>query len=202
MSDTGALWASAFDNKETAKRIYGEKAVGKAGRTVAAAVSFLAVGYAAGLVVHLVWFNDKQPFRVAGNISTFAMLFVLALAIERIIQPLSPGLGLDSTELKEDLRKLQAGEPPGADKPTTVQQAQAAVDDARSKTALVTWGLASGLGFLLTAALNVTLLTSILEAGSNRPWYFLDLLVTGFVIGAGTKPLNDLVTRLEKKPAA
>jgi hypothetical protein len=50
----------------------------------------------------------------------------------------------------------------------------------------------------LSSALNITLLQAIRGEGSGQPPFWADLLVTGLVVGAGTKPLHDLITKLEK----
>jgi len=34
--------------------------------------------------------------------------------------------------------------------------------------------------------------------GSGQPPFWADLLVTGLVVGAGTKPLHDLVANIER----
>jgi hypothetical protein len=34
--------------------------------------------------------------------------------------------------------------------------------------------------------------------GSGQPPFWVDLLVTGLVVGAGTKPLHDLVSSMEQ----
>ncbi|MEV3908660.1 hypothetical protein [Streptomyces canus] len=158
--------------------------------------AFGAAGYGLAFWVHIANFDEIAPYRVAGNISTFAMLFVLALAIERLIQPFASSLGPDSEPARLDLEARRSAVPPD---PAGVREAKKKLSAARNATALITWGVASAIGFLMTASSNVTLLRSILDA-SAKPWYWLDLLVTGLVIGAGTKPLNDLVTRLERKP--
>lgn len=157
-----------------------------------AAVLLLAIGYGCGCLVHVIWYRDKSPFIVASGVSVFAVFFVLSLAIERIVQPFSGGLGPDTSTAKAAL--VEAKTAASAD----VTQKRKAVENARDKTAVVTWGLASGLGFLLASVLNVTMLGTILAAG-QEPWYWVDLLITGLVIGSGTKPLNDLVTRLQDK---
>ena len=64
-------------------------------------------------------------------------------------------------------------------------------------TGIVTWGVATGLAFLLCAQLNITLLqASAPTAVDSRR--FGRLLVTGLVVGAGTKPLHDLVSNIEQ----
>jgi len=65
-------------------------------------------------------------------------------------------------------------------------------------TAVVTWGVATGLAFLLCAQLNLTLLQAVRANGSGQRPFGADLLVTGLVVGAGTKPLHDLVSNIEQ----
>jgi FtsH-binding integral membrane protein len=166
----------------------------KSSTTYLSAVGLLVLGYFPALIVHQVWFRDKKPFIIASGVSIFALLFVLSLAIERIVQPFSGGLGPDTATAKKAL----ADEKNGKNQTEALAKKRQVVEDCRDQTALVTWGLASGLGFLLSSILNVTMLGTILAAGP-KPWYWADLLITGFVIGAGTKPLNDLVTRLQDK---
>ncbi|WP_369186547.1 hypothetical protein [Streptomyces sp. R08] len=126
--------------------------------------------------------------------STFAMLFVLALAIERFIQPVSKWLGPDSEPERLEFEARKRAAAPSSE----IKEAQKKLSAARTATASITWGFAVAVGCILSALCNVTLLKSILD-DSAHPWYGVDLLVTGLVIGAGTKPLNDLVTRLERK---
>lgn len=156
-----------------------------------AAAVFLVAFYGVAIGIHQIWFQHKGPYVLASGVSVYALLFVLALAIERVIQPFSARLGPDTEAAKAE-RAAAATDQARAD-------AQAKVDDSRNKTAIVTWGLASGLGFVFSSVLNVTVLGTILAAGPTKPWYPVDLLITGLVIGAGTKPLNDLVTRLQNK---
>jgi hypothetical protein len=103
-------------------------------------------------------------------------LFILALAIERALEPFSAKLGPDKA------RRTSRSE----------------IEMCRQLTAVVTWGVATGLGFLLCAALNITLLQAVRANGSGQPPFWADLLVTGLVVGAGTKPLHDLVCIIER----
>ena len=73
-----------------------------------------------------------------------------------------------------------------------------AIELSRRLTAVVTWGVATGLGFLLCAVLNITLMQAVRANGSGQPPFWADLLVTGLVVGAGTKPLHDLVANIER----
>lgn len=165
-------------------------------RTVVAALAALICGFLfALLVIHGLWITGDQPV-IAAGFNTFALLFVMALAIERLIQPFAPGLGPDTSVAKAKLLKVKASAAP----PEEVATAQDEVNDARSKTALVTWGVATGLAAIMSACLNVTLLHALTSQSGTHSPYWIDLLVTGLVVGAGTKPLNDLWSRLQNKP--
>ncbi|HEY3750724.1 MAG TPA: hypothetical protein VGL80_16140 [Pseudonocardiaceae bacterium] len=168
----------------------------RAALTLVAAFGALIAGFLfALLAIHGLWVKGDQPAVTAG-FNAFALMFVMALAIERLIQPFVPILGPDTTVAKAKLIDAKA-----RDVPHEVASAQGEVTDSRSKTALVTWGVATGLACLLSASLNVTLLHAMtIPAGTHSP-YWVDLLVTGLVVGAGTKPLNDLWSRLQSKSA-
>ena len=62
--------------------------------------------------------------------------------------------------------------------------------------------MATGLAFLLCAQLNITLLQAVRANGSGQPPFWADLLVTGLVVGAGTKPLHNLVSNIESSKDA
>jgi hypothetical protein len=185
----------------------------RAARTLAAATGSLLAGYLFALfAVHGLWIHGDEPTVTAG-FNAFALLFVMSLAIERLIAPIAPILGPDTTVAKAKLISAKAtvsAQAPGqsgpvahvagAAGPVTLAHAQGEVADSRSKTALVTWGVATGLACILSASLNVTLLHAMTTTTGTHSPYWVDLLVTGLVVGAGTKPLNDLWSRLQNKP--
>ncbi len=59
-------------------------------------------------------------------------------------------------------------------------------------------GDGSWLPLLFCAQLNITLLQTVRANDSGQPPFWADLLVTGLVVGAGTKPLHDLVSNIER----
>ncbi len=124
--------------------------------------------------------STASTYRTDGQWSAFAGLFILALAVERALEPFSAKLGPDKA------RRTSRSE----------------VEMCRRLTAVVTWGVATGLGFVLCAALNITLLQAVRASGSGQPPFWADLLVTGLVVGAGTKPLHDLVGSIERSKQA
>jgi|NGEPerStandDraft_6_1074524.scaffolds.fasta_scaffold73477_2 hypothetical protein len=169
--------------------------------SVLAAFGLLLIGYLTGMLVH--HWGAPLGYRVGSAWQAYGGLFVLAAAIERLIQPFSDVLG-DAPQARDS-----AAAPTVSDAPQRPDSAAAPIlsqtsllftkIDVKSKrnTAVVTWGLASGLGCLACALLGVGLLTAIMGASSSTPAPALDVLVSGLVVGAGTKPLHDLITNIQ-----
>ena len=150
--------------------------------------------------------SPNEVFRVSSDFSVFAGLFVLALAVERVLQPLTRFIGPDTDKAKDERDKAQKAavdNPTGAAANGTgtnaqwLAKAQADVDRARKIGEIVHWGVAVAISLLLAGKLNALLLSAIAAEGSARPAPWADLLVTGLVIGAGTKPLHDLVAQIQ-----
>jgi high-affinity Fe2+/Pb2+ permease len=163
----------------------------------------------------LYWLLDPAAPVVESSLNVFALLFVLALVIERVLQPFSQWLGPDTAEAKQRVKQAKEA----ADRETaavsallrtdgrgtvdlsgtakSVSDAQGHLDEGRDQTSVVAWAAASGLGVILSGTLGVGVLDVILA--SSAPAFLVDMAITGMVIGAGTKPLNDLWTRLQNK---
>jgi hypothetical protein len=163
-------------------------------RSIALALGIAAVAFAVAWAWHG---NASSTYRIDSHWGAFTGLFILALAIERALEPFSRRLGPDTTEAKQT-RDLAC--PPADDEAAKKEavKAQHDVDQSRRLTAVVTWGAATGLAFVLCSALNVTLMQAVRTGGSGAPPFWADLLVTGLVVGAGTKPLHDLVSNIER----
>jgi hypothetical protein len=165
----------------------------------------VAVALAAFLVALGIHGNGPSTYRIDSQWSAFAGLFIMALGIERGLEPFSSKLGPDTDKLQaerdkmlEDMnRATESGDKAGKEK--KVAGAQSAVQMGRQLTAVVIWGVATAAGFLLCAALNITLLQAVRAENSGQPPFWADLLLSGLVVGAGTKPLHDLISNLEKK---
>ena len=153
----------------------------------------LGVGLAAAafLIAWRLHGNRSSTYRIDNQWSALTGLFILALAIERALEPFSRKLGPDTTRAKEERDAPQ--------RKASAAQDQNAVEMCRRLTGVVTWGAATGLSFLLCAKLNITLMQAVAANGSGQPPFWADLLVTGLVVGAGTTPLHDLVTHIERK---
>jgi hypothetical protein len=141
--------------------------------------------------------NTSSAYRIDSQWGAFAGLFILALAIERAVEPFSRRLGPDTTTFKAARDKILASAQ-ADDREAIAVECRPGVDMCRRLTGVVTWGVATGLAFLLCAQLNITLMQAVSAKGSGAPPFWADLLVTGLVVGAGTKPLHDLVSNIEQ----
>lgn len=65
----------------------------------------------------------------------------------------------------------------------------------KATTSVVFWGIASCISMILSEAAGVGILH---VTGLTKVSVPLDIIITGFAVGAGTKPLNDLLSKLEK----
>jgi hypothetical protein len=151
----------------------------------------LALGIAVASFFAAWWLhgNTSSAYRIGSQWGAFAGLFILALAIERALEPFSRQLGPDTTTFKDAKASAQADD---------MVECQLGIERCRRLTAVVMWGAATGLAFFLCAQLNITLMEAVSASGSGAPPFWADLLVTGLVVGAGTKPLHDLVSNIEQ----
>ena len=156
------------------------------------------------------------PTTPVAGLTIFAVFFVGAQAIERLLEPfanyfdpqtaaaLSDAAGKADDAARQTLGAKRAGDV------TTViamiQPLQQALNDAAQKKAhaarskanrkIVFWAIASAVGVLASAALKLYLLRTVGIATPNRP---LEVLATGLIIGSGTQPLHDLVGLISAK---
>lgn len=147
---------------------------------------------------------------VVTGLTIFATFFVAATAIERLLEPLSgwlPSTTDQKASASSDVKAAGSTVAAAAD-PTqpavTAQTASAelqaaAVSIDRSSfsnfwKSTVLWALATIIAMLAAAGLRLYFLRTVGIAGGPR-WE--EILATGLIIGAGTKPLHDLVTYLQ-----
>lgn len=143
--------------------------------------------------------------------SPFALLYVFAQSIERLLEVVSPLLGgllgvaggAKSTKgqlvQSRNTAWAAAVQSPVPANKTAAADAQHQVEQFRANSAVVSFGLASLLAMCASGYLGMFLLhlTGVTSAG-----IVLDILVTGLAIGGGTKPLHDLITNVQKAKEA
>jgi len=148
----------------------------------------------------------------ADTFTVFAPFYIAAQAIERTLEPLAArwkNTTVEKVELKRarEAKKL-AEAPPAAAAPAAeqisaatalVETAELALAKAKAGRAIPLWAFASVLGLLACSALGLGLISAVSEQPPAGEFVrTVDVLLTGLAVGAGTKPLHDLISRLEK----
>lgn len=180
-----------------------------------------AAGYAAiaivlagiGLVLGLYLLGDKHPGltnlpTVAAGTSTFAILYVFAQALERLLVPVSwfgggylGGMTKQKVKQNQQFTQAELAAAPDNQKQAKAQAAANAAHEAdqyRANLTATSFGVASLLAFIAIGYSGALFLhmAGVTAAG------WLDLLVTGLAVAGGTKPLHDLIDNVTKASAA
>lgn len=176
-------------------------AVSMAGVIVAAVVMWLLYRYV---------FKPTTIHFMTGYVPYAGIVFMTA-ALERFLEPLSHVL-LSNDQVKQTAAKSKSAAHAAAADPgtntaevqktvNTAADAQAKVDSTRTQRALIFWGIATICGLIISGGFGFFLLQSV-ASPHTQVNTFLDLVVTGLTIGAGTKPLHDLITSVQTKAAS
>jgi hypothetical protein len=165
--------------------------------------------------------------KVKDGFSIFAVFYVFAQSLERLLEPVSRQWEIKDVEKEEEKAtnagtKLKIAEVAAASAmvsapaaaPEAITQAEAAAGEKvaanRAKAVInankevFLWGMATAIAALVCGALGIRFLETLVEVpqGSSGGFRFMDLALTALVIGSGTKPLHDLIDRVQKpKPA-
>jgi hypothetical protein len=178
------------------------------------ALSYLIVVAAAALGWLIYTKTDPQQLVVdASGFSVFAPLYIVAQAIERFLEPLASRWN-STTDKKLELKSarshrarleaLPAGDPnaglanlEAADQ--AIVAAELALAKAKAQRAIPLWAAASALGLVVCSLLGLGLIEATATTRPESEYIrTLDVLLTGLAVGAGTKPLHDLISRIEK----
>jgi hypothetical protein len=145
-----------------------------------------------------------QPtaFQIGDTPSTFAAMFVFSAAVERVLEPLSRFMpGRSAQEKYEKAVADMENGVPGA--MNAAAHFKAAVDSARASRGVLMWGLATFAATLMSAGSGFYLLRAL---SANPNWNgvaaWADALLTGLVVGSGTKPVHDVLTRVQQRTNA
>ncbi len=136
--------------------------------------------------------------------NVFAIFYVVAQVIERFVELLKNGLrkydkdkaDIETYNVKIENQKkiIEKGEG------DLTKQYEKLNEDIKNKNMMdnkMVWHFfiyTSALGIVAAYFLNLSFL-SLLEVNVHPTW---DILITGLVIGSGTKPLHDLITYIQK----
>jgi hypothetical protein len=173
------------------------------------ALGLVVVGWLIGIALDD---ENRPPYQPPQGVDVFAVFFIAAFAIERLLEPIAPffgtttktnppgdtsdvpGVATRSKLLKaRDAALFEAAEGslPAAEK---AAWAQALLDQVRRNTSTI-WALGAFLGMIAAGELGLMLLHAVDLPNVSRN---LDILVTGLAIGGGTKSFHDLITNVRK----
>jgi hypothetical protein len=171
----------------------------KGASILAVLMAFVLVAIGTGVAYALIrWGHWVSPFEIGNQVSAYAALIVFAGAVERILEPFSNLMpGTKARALYENAVASMTNGHPAASL-TDVAAAKARLDRALANRTVLMWGLATALAAVVSAAGGFYLLHMIAASGwvSQIPTW-VDALVTGLVVGTGTKPLHDLITKAQ-----
>jgi hypothetical protein len=136
-------------------------------------------------------------FRIGDTMSTFGALFVLSAATERVLEPFSRWMpGRTEVERYERaVADLENGVPGAMN---AAAHYKAATDSARASKGILMWGIATFAATIFSASAGFYLLRMLSDNPSWNgvaPW--MDALITGLVVGSGTKPVHDVIQRFQ-----
>lgn len=149
--------------------------------------------------------NGGVKFDPVDGIGLFALFFILAQALERLMEPIAelsiPNFGSS----KEKPRTNVARRVKAAIAETDPAKAQEELDNGAAEqadenriegnTKVVIWAIATFVAMLISGSTHLFFLDAVGASGVNPS---LNILLTGLVIGGGTKPLHELIKKLEK----
>jgi hypothetical protein len=195
-------WSTVRLNESTGAPSGGQsvEAGSGAGSNVGAQPSF-ALGSLAAVAIYWVLLvaqhlipdlNPAPAVQLAEGVAAFALFYVAAQAIERVIEPIASMDPVKKRRQNARDQALAAAASGGSAEAAAV--AQGALDQWRANRAVLLWAIATILGMFASAKLGLYMVSALVEVDPN---VHLDILVTGLAIGGGTKPLHDLVTKLQ-----
>jgi hypothetical protein len=165
--------------------------------TVAFGFLLVAVGAAVAYALNR-WGNHADPFKIGNQTSAYAGIIVFAGAVERFLEPFAHWL--PGSKAKNDYEATVAAMSNGHPMVSLreVAAAKARMDRAQANRTVLLWSLATAVATAAAGASGFYLLHMIAASDwSTQIPNWVDALVTGLVVGTGTKPLHDLITRAQ-----
>jgi hypothetical protein len=188
----------------------GESGTSAEAKYVIGAYALVAIGVVAAIVLAE---KNEVTIGVSEGFAPFAVIYIVAQAIERLIQPIT-GFTVKAEEKSKATTKLAtakgkhavaliAGDPglAQAEAGKTIEERKK-LKVIQADRAVAFWGLATLLALLACGALELGMIQSVAKvtgkSGGVPDWFNdLDVIITGIAIGAGTKPLHDLISTIQ-----
>ncbi|MEV8512418.1 hypothetical protein [Dactylosporangium sp. NPDC051484] len=144
---------------------------------------------------------NAEEIHLPDATALFGVLFAFATALERVLEPFArfmPG-----QHAKGELERAVANmankyHDATLDDLIQVAHAKSLVDKGRASRGLISWGIAVALATVASASGGLYLLHSIAGTGWQGIPVWVDAIITGVVVGSGTKPLHDVISKVQK----
>jgi hypothetical protein len=175
---------------------------------------YAAVGLSIVVAVVLDAMSDITLTIEGDDFILLAVFYVVAQATERLIEPLllQEAVAPQTDELKANVGEAKTtlavatrlGDGNAAQlAEDAVKEAQNELTIAQKQRAVIGWALASAFALIVCGLLGLGLIGSVSTVATESDFWKsvfsrVDVVVTGLAVGAGTKPLHDLITRIEK----
>jgi hypothetical protein len=153
--------------------------------------------------------KNDITLEVSEGFASFAVIYIVAQAIERFIQPFT-GFTVKAKE-KTEIRNALAGVTapqvrsvtPTEDQPVNVLAKARSLEQIQADRAMMFWATATAIALLICGALELGLIESVADVSGAGDWFrYLDVVITGIAVGSGTKPLHDLISFIQNKKQA
>jgi len=191
-------------------------AVAPQGLYIVIAAVAIVVGGFGGTLIHDHWARTVS-FVPPQGIGIFALFYIIAQVIERVQEPFVPYLGWaknpgeketegKNAEFKNQLRakaerdKAVVAElslPENGSGQSTLEKdvanSERCVDQIRANLTILIFGTSALLAMIICGYLKADLLRTVGESGIPA---WVGIAITGLVVGAGTKPLHDLISNI------
>src|SRR5215471_13396355 len=206
-AEPGRVTGGAADEITADKK----KAVAPNLRYLGIAVLVILVGGVGGTLIHDHWARAVS-FVPPQGIGIFALFYIIAQVIERVQEPLVPYLGRakdpgeqekegEKAKLKNQLQakaELQNAyvaevELPMHENKRIIANKERCVDQIRANLTVLVFGTSALLAMIISGYMKAGLLRTVGESGIPA---WVDIAVTGLIVGAGTKPLHDLISNI------
>lgn len=166
--------------------------------TVSLALLFATGGAVAAFVIDDVY--AVPTFPVANEAAAIATLLLFAAVVERLLEPFTRWLPGRRAHNRYEQQVADLANRIPQMTLASVADAKARVDQRRGEKAVLAWGLATAVATMLAASAGFHLLR-ILVIADAPAWevvpVWVDALATGLIVGTGTKPVHDLLTRMQ-----
>ena len=173
-------------------------------RFLAWATVAIVVGVIVGTLIYDHW-SKAIAFTPPTGVGIFALFYIMAQVIERVQEPVAPYLGTAPSDVpgartnkpqaKAALEKAVAtalANPSDANARAAADKKRT-TDQIRANLTVLMFGTSAFLSMIMSGYLKARLLQTV---GVQGIVSWVDILVTGLAVGAGTKPLHDLISNI------